>query len=180
MRPNFTLNYGVRWSTSTPVYEQNGLQVVPNVNLTDYFNQRVASSNAVCHLPIQSLSFWAARPITPPAITNRTGTTLRRQFPLPGRLNSGNSFGKVFGREGKSVIRGGFRMTYDRIGSQLAVNFDLNNLAGFTSARNINANTFDVIPGRTRTIVHRLQSERSHACLPGSTGPIPTSFAISR
>ena len=45
MRPNFTLNYGVRWSTSTPVYERNGLQVVPNVNLTDYFNQRVASSN---------------------------------------------------------------------------------------------------------------------------------------
>ena len=25
MRPNFTFNYGVRWSTSTPVYEKNGL-----------------------------------------------------------------------------------------------------------------------------------------------------------
>ncbi len=45
MRPNFTLNYGVRWSTSTPVYERNGLQVIPNVNLTDYFNQRVESAN---------------------------------------------------------------------------------------------------------------------------------------
>ena len=45
MRPTFTLNYGIRWSTSTPVYERNGIQVVPNVNLTDYFNQRVASSN---------------------------------------------------------------------------------------------------------------------------------------
>ncbi|HEU0253037.1 MAG TPA: carboxypeptidase-like regulatory domain-containing protein, partial [Pyrinomonadaceae bacterium] len=44
MRPNFTLNYGIRWSTSTPVYEKNGLQVVPNVNLSDYFNQRVDSS----------------------------------------------------------------------------------------------------------------------------------------
>ena len=58
-----------------------------------------------------------------------------------------NLFGKLFGRNGKSVLRGGFRMTYDRIGSALAVNFDLNNLAGFTSARNINANTFDVIDG---------------------------------
>jgi hypothetical protein len=53
-------------------------------------------------------------------------------------------FSRLIGRDGKSVIRGGFRMTYDRIGSQLAVNFDLNNLAGFTSAQNINANTFDV------------------------------------
>ena len=44
MRPNFTFNYGVRWSTSTPVYEKNGLQVIPNVSLTDYFNQRRASA----------------------------------------------------------------------------------------------------------------------------------------
>src|SRR6185369_11854104 len=45
MTPNLTLNYGVRWSTSTPVYERNGLQVVPNISLTDYFNRRVESSN---------------------------------------------------------------------------------------------------------------------------------------
>ncbi len=45
MRPNLTVNYGVRWSTSTPVYERNGLQVIPNVNLTDYFNRRVESAN---------------------------------------------------------------------------------------------------------------------------------------
>ena len=31
--------------TSTPVYEKNGLQVVPNVNLGYYFNRRVESAN---------------------------------------------------------------------------------------------------------------------------------------
>jgi hypothetical protein len=174
MRPNFTLNYGIRWSTSTPVYERNGIQVVPNVNLTDYFNQRVAGSNA-------------GTPFTDP-IT----------FVLGGKANNAagyykqdwnnwapsvsfawspnppdNLFGKIFGRDGKSVIRGGFRMTYDRIGSQLAVNFDLNNLAGFTSARNINANTFDVTPDALGPLFSGFNPDVRALDFPGSTGPIP-------
>ncbi|HET7112729.1 MAG TPA: hypothetical protein VFI57_03760, partial [Pyrinomonadaceae bacterium] len=177
MRPNFTLNYGVRWSTSTPVYERNGLQVVPNVNLTDYFNERVESSfNGV--------------PFTDPI-----------SFVLGGKANNAsgyykqdwnnwapsvsfawspdfgdNLFGKVFGREGKSVIRGGFRMTYDRIGSALAVNFDLNNLAGFTSARNINANTFGVVDGQLGPLFNGFNPPVRTLDFPGSTGPIPTTL----
>ena len=174
MRPNFTLNYGIRWSTSTPVYEKNGLQVVPNVNLTDYFNQRVASSrNGV--------------PFTDP-IT----------FILGGKANNAPGYykqdwnnwapavsfawspdlGPVLGSNGKSVIRGGFRMTYDRIGSALAVNFDLNNLAGFTSARNINANTFDVIAGELGPQFGGFNPDVRGLPFPGSTGPIPTTLAF--
>ncbi|HKY45879.1 MAG TPA: carboxypeptidase regulatory-like domain-containing protein, partial [Pyrinomonadaceae bacterium] len=172
MRPNFTLNYGVRWSTSTPVYERNGLQVVPNVNLTDYFNQRVASSN-------QGLSF--TDPIT---------------FVLGGKANNAPGYykqdwnnwapsisfawspnlGKFLGKDGKSVIRGGFRMTYDRIGSALAVNFDLNNLAGFTSARNINANTFDVIEGELGPQFSGFNPDVRVLPFPGASGPIPTTL----
>jgi hypothetical protein len=172
MSPNFTLNYGVRWSTSTPVYERNGLQVVPNVNLTDYFNQRVASSN-------QGIPF--TDPIT---------------FILGGKANNAPGYykqdwnnwapsisfawspnlGKFLGRDGKSVVRGGFRMSYDRIGSALAVNFDLNNLAGFTSARNINANTFDVIDGALGPQFSGFNPNVRVLPFPGSTGPIPTSL----
>lgn len=174
LRPNFTLNYGIRWSTSTPVYERNGLQVVPNVNLTDYFNQRVASSNA-------------GVPFTDP-IT----------FVLGGKANNADGYYKqdwnnwapsvafawspdfgdnlasrIFGRNGKSVVRGGFRVTYDRIGSALAVNFDLNNLAGFTSARNINANTFDVVDPDLGPLFNGLNPPVRTLPFPGSTGPIP-------
>jgi len=39
-RPNFTLTYGLRWSTSTPVYETNGVQVKPVQSLGDYFLRR--------------------------------------------------------------------------------------------------------------------------------------------
>ena len=174
MRPNFTLNYGIRWSTSTPVYEKNGVQVVPNVNLTDYFNERVESArNGV--------------PFTDP-IT----------FVLGGKVNNAPGYykqdwnnwapavsfawspdlGPVLGRDGKSVIRGGFRMTYDRIGSALAVNFDLNNLAGFTSARNINANTFDVIAGELGPQFGGFNPDVRALPFPGSTGPIPTSLVF--
>jgi carboxypeptidase family protein len=174
MRPNFTLNYGIRWSTSTPVYEKNGIQVVPNVNLTDYFNQRVESArNGV--------------PFTDPI-----------SFILGGKANNAPGYykqdwnnwapavsfawspdlGPVLGSNGKSVIRGGFRMTYDRIGSALAVNFDLNNLAGFTSARNINANTFDVIAGELGPQFGGVNPDVRALPFPGSTGPIPTSLVF--
>jgi len=172
MRPNFTLNYGLRWSTSTPVYEKNGLQVVPNVNLTDYFNQRVASANN-------------GVPFTDPI-----------SFVLGGKANNAagyykqdwNNFapsvsfawspdlGSFLGKDGKSVIRGGFRMTYDRIGSALAVNFDLNNLAGFTSARNINANTFDVVDGQLGPQFSGFNPNVRTLPFPGSSGPIPTTL----
>jgi hypothetical protein len=174
MRPNFTFNYGVRWSTSTPVYEKNGLQVVPNVSLTDYFNQRRASAD-------QGVPF--TDPIT---------------FVLGGKANNASGYykqdwnnfapsisfawspnlGKFLGKDGKAVIRSGFRVTYDRIGSQLAVNFDLNNLAGFTSARNINANTFDVIEGELGPQFTGFNPDVRSLPFPGSPGPIPASLAF--
>ncbi|HEY0726371.1 MAG TPA: hypothetical protein VGD41_20820, partial [Pyrinomonadaceae bacterium] len=55
-----------------------------------------------------------------------------------------NFWGKLIGRQGKSIIRGGFRTTYDRIGSALAVNFDLNNQLGFASTINVPVNTYNV------------------------------------
>ncbi|HJT25917.1 MAG TPA: carboxypeptidase regulatory-like domain-containing protein [Pyrinomonadaceae bacterium] len=172
MRPNFTFNYGVRWSTSTPVYEKNGLQVVPNVSLTDYFDQRRASAD-------QGVPF--TDPIT---------------FVLGGKANNASGYykqdwnnfapavsfawspnlGKILGKDGKAVIRSGFRVTYDRIGSQLAVNFDLNNLAGFTSARNINANTFDVIDPDLGPLFNGLNPGVRTLPFPGSSGPIPATL----
>ena len=177
MRPNFTLNYGVRWSTSTPVYERNGLQVVPNVNLTDYFNQRVASSfNGVPFTdPISFVLGGKAN--SAPGYYKQDWNNWAPSVSFAWSPDFGdNAFGKVFGREGKSVIRGGFRVTYDRIGSALAVNFDLNNLAGFTSARNINANTFDVVDGQLGPLFNGFNPVVRTLDFPGSSGPIPTTL----
>ncbi|HEV2837103.1 MAG TPA: carboxypeptidase-like regulatory domain-containing protein [Pyrinomonadaceae bacterium] len=177
MRPNFTLNYGIRWSTSTPVYERNGLQVVPNTNLTDYFNERVASSNAGVPFTDPITFILGGKANNAPAYYKQDWNNWAPSVAFAWSPDFGeNTFGKIFGRDGKSVIRGGFRMTYDRIGSALAVNFDLNNLAGFTSARNINANTFDVVPGELGPLFTGFNPDVRSLDFPGANGPIPTSL----
>src|SRR5687768_5397979 len=52
---------------------------------------------------------------------------------------------KVFGTEGQSTIRGGFRITNDYFGQQLAVTFDSANTLGFSTARNISANAYNIL-----------------------------------
>ena len=178
LRPSLTLNLGLRWSTSTPVYEKKGLQVVPNVNLTDYFNQRVQSSfNGVPFT--DSISFILGGKVNNgPGYYDQDWNNFAPAVSVAWSPNFNNWFGKVLGRDNKSVIRAGFRVSYDRIGSQLAVNFDLNNLAGFTSARNINANTFDVLPGTLGPEFSGFNPDVRSLEFPGSTGPIPTNLVF--
>ena len=179
MRPTFTLNYGIRWSTSTPVYERNGIQVVPNVNLTDYFNQRVASSNNGVPFTDPISFILGGKANNAPGYYKQDWNNWAPSVAFAWSPDFGeNTFGKIFGRNGKSVVRGGFRMTYDRIGSALTVNFDLNNLAGFTSARNINANTFDVTAGALGPEFSGLNPNVRALDFPSATGPIPTSLVF--
>ena len=176
MRPNLTFNYGIRWSTSTPVYEKNGLQVVPNVSLTDYFNQRVDASFNGSSLNDPITFILGGKANNGPGYYEQDWNNWAPSVSVAWSPDFGdNLFGKVFGREGKSVIRGGFRMSYDRIGSALAVNFDLNNLAGFTSARNINANTFDVIDGALGPLFGGLNPNVRVLDFPGQS-PIATTL----
>ncbi|MGH9903707.1 MAG: hypothetical protein ACRD68_18010, partial [Pyrinomonadaceae bacterium] len=52
--------------------------------------------------------------------------------------------GGVFGGEGRSVLRGGFAITNDYFGQQLAVTFNSQNQLGFSSAQTTPANSFNV------------------------------------
>src|SRR5215207_7772282 len=172
VRPNFTFNYGVRWSTSTPVYEKNGLQVVPNVGLTDYFNQRRASADQGVPFTDPISFILGGKTNNGPAYYKQDWNNFAPSISFAWSPN----LGKFLGKDGKAVIRSGFRVTYDRIGSQLAVNFDLNNLAGFTSARNINANTFDVVEGELGPLFTGFNPNVRSLPFPGSAAPIPTTL----
>ena len=44
--PNLTLNFGLRYGQETPVYEVNGFQLVPNTNLGDFLERRIAGAAA--------------------------------------------------------------------------------------------------------------------------------------
>ncbi|HVF49498.1 MAG TPA: TonB-dependent receptor [Pyrinomonadaceae bacterium] len=172
IRPSFTLTYGLRWSTSTPVYERNGVQVKPVQSLGDYFNRRVASAEA-------------GVPFNEPITLDLAGKANGREGYYKQDWNNfapsiafawspdfgDNFFGRLIGREGKSVIRGGFRKTFDRIGSQLAVNFDLNSTLGFSSAQGVAANTFNVSDRLAPQFTSQLQDVRT---LPFIAGNLPS------
>ncbi|MDT4953497.1 MAG: hypothetical protein QOJ02_1635 [Acidobacteriota bacterium] len=173
---NLTLTYGVRWSTSTPVYEVNGFEVVPTVSLGDYFDRRVASA-------AQGVPF--TDPITldkggkfygKPGFYKQDWNNFAPSIAVAWSPDFGdNFFGRLIGRKGKSVIRGGFRMTYDRIGSQLAVNFDLNNQLGFASALSIPVNTYNVSTNLAPLFTGGSPDVRT---LPGITGNFGTQLSF--
>ena len=140
-----TLNLGIRWGVNTPVSESSGFQVAPTTPLGDYFNRRVAGAEA-------------GTPLNDPIIIDTAGPFYGKPGFYPMDKNNWQprisaawspSFDDgflhtLFGNSGESVFRGGFSMSYDRIGSSLAVTFDLNNQLGFVSQSQVSANTFNV------------------------------------
>jgi hypothetical protein len=144
-KPSFTLTYGVRWSTSTPVYETHGTQVAPTTSLSDYFRRRVESSDQ--GVPFNDLITLdkAGKANNRPGYYSQDWNNFAPSVGFAWSPDFGdNFFGRLLGRQGRSVIRGGYRLTYDRIGSQLAVNFDLNSSLGFSAGPEVSANTFNV------------------------------------
>jgi len=144
IRQNLTLTYGLRWSTSTPVYEANGIQVKPTVSLGDYFDNRVAGMLA--GRPYNDLITLdiAGKVNGKSGFYPQDWNNFAPSVAVAWSPNSNNKFLKALLGEGKSTFRGGFRMVYDRIGSALAVGFDGANALGFTSSSTIPVNTYNV------------------------------------
>lgn len=145
LRPNLTLTYGLRYSLSRPVYEANGLQVKPTVSLGDYFDKR--KGGAITGQPFNDLiTVDLAGPANGrPGFYDWDKNNFQPRLAVAWSPNFENGFLKrLFGGNGKSVLRGGFAMTNDQFGQQLAVSFDSLNTLGFSSSQTIAANTFNV------------------------------------
>ncbi len=142
---SLTVNYGVRWSTSTPVYEANGLQVKPTTSLSDFFNRRTAAAyNGQSDNELLTVDL-AGKANNKDGYYKQDWNNFAPAISAAYSPNFKTGFLKtLFGGEGKSTIRGGFRMTYDRIGSALAVAFDLNSTLGYSSTSSVSANTYNV------------------------------------
>jgi len=177
-RQNLTFSYGVRWSTSTPVYEVNGFQVVPTTPLGEYFELRKQGANQ-------------GVPYTVPITFDKGGKFYKKDGFYPQDWNNfgpsiavawsphfGNNWlGRLLGRESQSVIRGGFRITYDRIGSQLAVNFDAANRLGFLSSLSLPVNTYNVSTALAPVFTGGTPDVRS---LPGIVGNFSSQLTFPR
>jgi hypothetical protein len=144
VRPNLTLTYGLRWSTSTPVYESNGFQVKPVQSLGDFFDRRVAG--ALAGKPDNDLIQidLAGKANNKAGFYDQDWNNFGPSIAVAWSPNFREGFlKKIFG-ENKSTFRGGFRKVFDRLGGALAVSFDGQAILGFSSSSEISANTFTV------------------------------------
>jgi hypothetical protein len=142
---NLTLTFGLRYGLSRPVYEKNGYQVVPDIPLGEYFDRRVES--AARGVPYNEiLNFVLAGPKNnAPGFYKLDKNNFQPRVGFAWSPDFKNKFLKtIFGSEGKGVIRGGFAITNDYFGQQLAVTFDALTTLGFTTSDNIAANTYNV------------------------------------
>ena len=145
IKHDLTLTLGLRYGLSRPVYETGGFEVKPNIPLSQYFNDRVAS--AAKGIPLNTLITMQLSgpangkgPMYPWDYKNfqpRLGVAWSPSF-------SGGLLRDLFGGAGKTVIRGGFSLFSDYYGEALATSFDLNNTLGFSSSDQIPVNTYNI------------------------------------
>lgn len=176
LRTNLTLTLGLRYGLSRPVYEKNGLQVKPTTSLSEFFKRRV--EGAANGTPVNdSITVDLAGPANGGENYypwDKNNFQPRVAIAWSPDFKSG-FLHKLFGSNSASVIRGGFAITNDYFGQQLAVQFDLNSTLGFSSTTTIAANTYNVTTRPAPLFTGFNQNIRT---LPGITVPSGLSFPL--
>jgi hypothetical protein len=137
IKSNFTLTYGLRYSLFSPPWETNGLQVTPNVNLSDWFATRAQNMlNGIGSNAAPLLSFNLAGPANgKPGFYNwDTKDFAPRLAVAYSPSASGGLLHALFGGPGKTSIRAGAGIVYDRIGPQLLATFDQSGSFGLSTS----------------------------------------------
>lgn len=145
VRPNLTITYGLRYGISEPIWEANGFETTTNIPLSTFFQRRLdgAARGVPYNDPI-SIDLSGKVNNKPPLYSWDKNNFQPRVAVAWSPTFKEGFLARVFGRNQESVIRGGFGITNDYYGEQLAVSFDLNNALGFSSSQNINANTYSI------------------------------------
>jgi hypothetical protein len=136
LKPNLTLTYGMRYGLSRPIYETNGFEAAPSIGLSEYFARRLEAArkgqNYTETLTVDLAGPKNGKPYMYPWDKNN----FQPRFAVAYSPDFKEGFmAKLFGSNSESVLRGGFAVTNDYIGQQLAVRFDLNNSLGFVSSQ---------------------------------------------
>jgi len=144
-----TVNYGLRYSLSRPVYEKNGFQIRPTIPLGDYFDRRL--QGAAAGMPYnETLNFELAGPKNnAPGFYSLDKNNFQPRVSVAWTPKFKSGFwSKLFGKDDESVFRGGFSIANDYFGQQLAVSFNALSTLGFLTSDSISANTYGVTAGR--------------------------------
>lgn len=143
--PNLTLTLGLRYGLSRPVREVDGFQVRPTRALGQFLKQRIVS--AAMGAPLnEPITFQLAGPDNnAPGFYPMDKNNFQPSIAVAWSPSFENSIlSKLFGADGESTFRGGFRIVNDYFGQQLAVNFDGLSAVGFTESDRISAETYNI------------------------------------
>jgi hypothetical protein len=137
VKPTLTITLGLRYSLFSPPWESNGLEVTPTESLNTWFNNRgVGMYNGVPSIDAPLVAYnWSG-----PANGGTEGYYGWDYKNLGPRVAMAWSPGydsgllhDLFGGGGKSSIRAGFGIVYDRIGEGLLDAFDQNGAFGLST-----------------------------------------------
>jgi hypothetical protein len=126
VKSNFTVTYGVRYSLESPPWEVNGLEVAPNVNMSQWFQQRgIDGATGIPSSQDPSISFnLAGAGNGKPPLYPWQKHNFAPRLGLAWAPHGGPSFlNRIVGSD-KSSIRAGFGVVYDNMGEALIHTFD--------------------------------------------------------
>ena len=180
-KPTLTITAGLRYSLFSPPWETNGLQVSPSPSLAPFFNQRAVNmENGIPSSADPLVSFNLAGPANgKPSYYNWDYKDLgpRLAFAWAPKYSSG-LLGSALG-EGKTSIRGGFSIVYDRVGESLINTFDQNGAFGLSTQLTNPAGSESVTTSPRVTDIHTIPTTDlagNALLLPAPPGTFPQTF----
>jgi hypothetical protein len=181
MKPTFTLTLGLRYSLFSPPWETNGLQVAPTPNLGTWFNGRAAEmEQGIPSSADPLITFNLAGPENnAPGYYNWDYKDLgpRVAFAWAPKASSG-LLGSMFG-DGKSSLRGGFAIVYDRLGESFINTFDNAGAFGLSTVLSNPAGSESVATAPRVTGMNTLPTvdlNGNSILLPAPPGKFPQTF----
>lgn len=136
IRPTLTLSAGLRYSYFGPVWEKDGFQVRPTVDVRDWWNQRLAAAEA--GLPTDSVAplefVLAGKANDAPGWYDPDKNNFAPRAALAWSPSFDSGIGNfLFGSGGKSVFRLGGGVFFHRVGGALAASNDVNGSPGLSN-----------------------------------------------
>lgn len=185
VRQNLTVNFGLRYGLSRPVYETQGFQAAPNIALDEYFRRRQEYSYRGLNYDEPLVIDLAGPKNGKAGFYDWDKNNWQPRISAAWSPNFKDGFlAKLFGREKASVFRGGFAITNDYFGQQLAVSFDANNTLGFTSNYTTPPNAYNILDCEDTSICRPAPLLTGLGMnirnLPGVVIPGPLSFPLQK
>jgi hypothetical protein len=123
VRQNLTVTAGLRYSFAEPIYEANGVQLRPLVDVREWFDGRARDMNAgVAADRTPFISFDRASKGNSWYEPDKNNFAPRLAVAWSPAFKSG--LGKLLFGESKGVLRGGFGVYYERVGGALTYTTD--------------------------------------------------------